>query len=137
MGEPNDSGHTGVAWLGADGDQTEVVVIAIEPEEMSEFFVSECISSSGSREIRDPLSWLRETLSPPVTVGHGLLINLGISIVRSGHVAALMSRQMTPSPQRIVRWSRQGGRHSFTQFDRSAVRKVHRAEEPRVNRVSC
>ena len=35
LGELNDSGHTGVAWLGADGDQTEVVVILIEPEEMS------------------------------------------------------------------------------------------------------
>ena len=35
LGELNDSGHTGVAWLGADGDQTEVVVILIEPAEMS------------------------------------------------------------------------------------------------------
>ena len=33
-GELNDSGHHGVAWLGADGEQTEVVVIVIEPEEM-------------------------------------------------------------------------------------------------------
>lgn len=34
LGELNDSGHTGVAWLGADGDKTEVAVILIEPEEM-------------------------------------------------------------------------------------------------------
>ena len=30
--ELNDSGHTGVAWLGADGDQTRVAVILVEPE---------------------------------------------------------------------------------------------------------
>jgi hypothetical protein len=35
LGELNDSGHHGVAWLGADGEQTEVVVILIEPDEMS------------------------------------------------------------------------------------------------------
>ena len=35
LGELNDSGHTGVAWLGADGDQTEVVVVLVEPDEMS------------------------------------------------------------------------------------------------------
>ena len=35
LGELNDSGHTGVAWLGADGDQTEVVVVLIEPDDMS------------------------------------------------------------------------------------------------------
>jgi hypothetical protein len=34
LGELNDSGHTGVAWLGADGDQTEVAVTLIEPDEM-------------------------------------------------------------------------------------------------------
>ena len=34
LGELNDSGHTGVAWLGADGDQTEVVISLIEPDEM-------------------------------------------------------------------------------------------------------
>jgi hypothetical protein len=34
LGELNDSGHHGVAWLGADGEQTEVAVILIEPEEM-------------------------------------------------------------------------------------------------------
>ena len=35
LGELNDSGHHGVAWLGADGEQTEVVVTLIEPDEMS------------------------------------------------------------------------------------------------------
>ena len=34
LGELNDSGHQGVAWLGADGEQTEVVVILVEPDEM-------------------------------------------------------------------------------------------------------
>ena len=34
LGELNDSGHTGTAWLGEDGDQTEVVVTLIEPDEM-------------------------------------------------------------------------------------------------------
>jgi hypothetical protein len=34
LGELNDSGHTGVAWLGSDGDQTEVSVTLIEPDEM-------------------------------------------------------------------------------------------------------
>jgi hypothetical protein len=34
LGELNDSGHTGIAWLGADGDQTEVTVTLIEPDEM-------------------------------------------------------------------------------------------------------
>ena len=34
LGELNDSGHTGVAWLGADGEQTEVAVILVEPDEM-------------------------------------------------------------------------------------------------------
>ena len=33
-GELNDSGHTGIAWLGEDGDQTEVVVTLIEPDAM-------------------------------------------------------------------------------------------------------
>ncbi len=35
LGELNDSGHHGVAWLGADGEQTEVVVVLVEPDEMS------------------------------------------------------------------------------------------------------
>ena len=35
LGELNDSGHVGVAWLGEDGDQTEVVVTVIEPDEMN------------------------------------------------------------------------------------------------------
>lgn len=34
LGELNDSGHTGVVWLGEDGDQTEVVIQLIEPDEM-------------------------------------------------------------------------------------------------------
>jgi hypothetical protein len=34
LGELNDSGHVGVAWLGEDGDQTEVVIQLIEPDEM-------------------------------------------------------------------------------------------------------
>jgi hypothetical protein len=34
LGELNDSGHTGIAWLGDDGDQTEVVVTLIEPDEI-------------------------------------------------------------------------------------------------------
>ena len=35
LGELNDSGHTGVAWLGADGDQTHVAVMLVEPSEMA------------------------------------------------------------------------------------------------------
>ena len=31
LGELNDSGHTGVAWLGADGDQTRVAILLVEP----------------------------------------------------------------------------------------------------------
>ena len=31
LGELNDSGHTGIAWLGADGDQTWVAVHLVEP----------------------------------------------------------------------------------------------------------
>jgi len=34
LGELNDSGHVGIAWLGADGDQTEVSISLIEPDEM-------------------------------------------------------------------------------------------------------
>lgn len=34
LGELNDSGHTGIAWLGADGDKTEVAISLIEPDEM-------------------------------------------------------------------------------------------------------
>ncbi len=34
LGELNDSGHTGIAWLGAEGDQTEVVIQIIEPDEL-------------------------------------------------------------------------------------------------------
>jgi plastocyanin len=36
LGELNDSGHTGVAWLGADGDVTEVAVMLMEPESMGD-----------------------------------------------------------------------------------------------------
>jgi plastocyanin len=35
LGELNDSGHTGVAWLGADGDQTHVAIMLLEPSEMA------------------------------------------------------------------------------------------------------
>lgn len=34
LGELTNSGHTGIAWFGADGDQTEVSVSLIEPDEM-------------------------------------------------------------------------------------------------------
>lgn len=34
LGELNDSGYTGIAWLGSDDDQTEVVVQLIQPEEL-------------------------------------------------------------------------------------------------------
>lgn len=34
LGELNDSGHTGIAWFGEDGDQTEVSITLIEPDEM-------------------------------------------------------------------------------------------------------
>jgi hypothetical protein len=34
LGELNDSGHSGIAWLGDDGDQTEVVISLIEPDEL-------------------------------------------------------------------------------------------------------
>lgn len=34
LGELNGSGNSGVAWLGADGDVTEVVIMLIKPEEM-------------------------------------------------------------------------------------------------------
>jgi hypothetical protein len=32
LGELNDSGHHGVAWLGSDGDRTEVSVELVEPD---------------------------------------------------------------------------------------------------------
>ena len=35
LGELNDSGHHGVAWLGDDGEKTEVSVSLIEPDKMS------------------------------------------------------------------------------------------------------
>src|SRR3954470_1866535 len=31
LGELNDSGHVGTAWLGSDGDQTQVVINLVEP----------------------------------------------------------------------------------------------------------
>ena len=34
LGELNDSGHTGIAWLGDDGEETEVVISLIEPDEL-------------------------------------------------------------------------------------------------------
>lgn len=34
LGELNDSGHAGIAWLSEEGDQTEVAVNLIEPDEM-------------------------------------------------------------------------------------------------------
>jgi hypothetical protein len=34
LGELNDSGHVGTAWLGSDGDQTQVVINLVEPDEM-------------------------------------------------------------------------------------------------------
>lgn len=34
LGELNDSGHSGVVWLGAEGDQTEVAIVLIEPDEL-------------------------------------------------------------------------------------------------------
>ncbi|MDQ3412343.1 MAG: hypothetical protein M3509_09530 [Chloroflexota bacterium] len=34
LGEIDGSGHVGIAWLGAEGDQTEVAVTLIEPESM-------------------------------------------------------------------------------------------------------
>jgi hypothetical protein len=34
LGELNDSGHTGIVWLGDDGEETEVVISLIEPDEM-------------------------------------------------------------------------------------------------------
>jgi hypothetical protein len=34
LGELNDSGHVGTAWLGSDGDQTDVVINLVEPDEM-------------------------------------------------------------------------------------------------------
>ena len=34
LGELNDSGHTGTVWLGEDGEETEVVVTLIEPDQM-------------------------------------------------------------------------------------------------------
>ncbi|HEX5991744.1 MAG TPA: cupredoxin family copper-binding protein [Thermomicrobiales bacterium] len=36
LGELNDSGHTGVAWLGAEGDQTRVAVLLVEPASMGQ-----------------------------------------------------------------------------------------------------
>src|SRR5215217_176697 len=35
LGELNDSGHVGTAWLGSDGDQTDVVINLVEPDEMA------------------------------------------------------------------------------------------------------
>ena len=34
LGELNNSGHVGTAWLGSDGDQTQVVINLVEPDEM-------------------------------------------------------------------------------------------------------
>jgi hypothetical protein len=34
LAEQNDSGHTGIAWLGDDGEETEVVISLLEPDEM-------------------------------------------------------------------------------------------------------
>ena len=34
LGELNDSGHTGTVWLGSDGEQTQVVINLVEPDEM-------------------------------------------------------------------------------------------------------
>ena len=34
LGELNDSGHVGTAWLANDGDQTQVVIHLVEPDEM-------------------------------------------------------------------------------------------------------
>jgi plastocyanin len=36
LGELNDSGHTGIAWLGAEGDQTRVAVHLVEPASAGE-----------------------------------------------------------------------------------------------------
>ena len=36
LAELNDSGHTGIAWLGAEGDQTRVAVHLVEPATMGE-----------------------------------------------------------------------------------------------------
>lgn len=35
LAEQNESGHHGFVWLGGEGEQTEVVVVLVEPEEMS------------------------------------------------------------------------------------------------------
>ncbi len=35
LGELNDSGHTGIAWLGAEGDTTRVLVELVEPGSMT------------------------------------------------------------------------------------------------------
>jgi len=34
LGELNDSGYSGVAWLGESGNQTEVAVQLIQPDEL-------------------------------------------------------------------------------------------------------
>ena len=34
LGELNNSGHVGTAWLGSDDDQTQVVINLVEPDEM-------------------------------------------------------------------------------------------------------
>jgi hypothetical protein len=34
LGDLNDSGHSGIAWISEEGDQTEVAVNLIEPDEM-------------------------------------------------------------------------------------------------------
>ena len=35
LAELNDSGHTGIAWFGTDGENTEVVITLIEPDSMA------------------------------------------------------------------------------------------------------
>jgi plastocyanin len=35
LGELNDLGHSGIAWLGADGEQTHVAIMLLEPSEMA------------------------------------------------------------------------------------------------------
>ncbi len=34
LAEQNDSGHTGTVWLGSNGDQTDVVINLVEPDQM-------------------------------------------------------------------------------------------------------
>lgn len=61
LGELNESGHTGVAWFGADGDVTEVAIMLIEPDSMGD-------ASAGAAQEASPDAAAAATDSTAVTI---------------------------------------------------------------------